>query len=245
MRPLAGQIAWIVGGGSGVGAATAATLAEAGATVILSGRRQEALDAAAAGLAGARTVPLDVTIGEAVEAAANGILDREGRIDLLVNSAGINIVRRTWTELSAADWDRVIATNATGAFHAARAVLPAMRAQGGGLIVNIASWGGRFPIRFAGAAYTASKSALVALTQTLNMEEATHGIRACAILPAAIASDMLKQRADAFDPAEIARMLPPAEVARVVRFVAETSHAVVLNEILLSPLDNLVYRQAA
>lgn len=189
--------------------------------------------------------PLDITDAKAVRSTCAAIVEKARGIDLLVNSAGQNLAQREWSKLDPADWDRIIATNASGAFYAMRAVLDVMRAQGHGLIINIASWGSRYPLRFAGTAYTASKSAMLALTQTLNMEEGRHGIRACAILPAAIASDMLQMRAVPFSEEELAQMLSPEDIARVVRFVAETPDGIVLNEIIVSPIRNMIYERSA
>lgn len=245
MTTLSGKTVWILGGGSGVGRASALALADAGASVVISGRRPEALEATRSASAGRIEIaPLDVTDAKAVQSTCTAIVQQNRRIDILVNSAGQNLAEREWHQLDPADWDLLLATNASGAFYAIRAVLDIMRPQGGGLIVNIASWGSRYPLRFAGTAYTASKSAMLAMTQTVNMEEGIHGIRACAILPAAIASEMLQKRAVPFSQEEIARMLTPEDVARVVRFVAETPEDVVVNEITVSPVRNMIYERS-
>jgi len=246
LTSIAGKTAWILGAGSGVGRACALALAEAGASVAISGRRIEALEATRSASTGRIEIaPLDITDAKAVQSTCAAIVDKIGRIDILVNSAGQNLARREWSKLDPADWDRILATNTSGAFYAMRSVLNVMRLHRSGLIVNIASWVSRYPLKFAGTAYTASKSAMLAMTQTVNMEEGVHGIRACAILPAAIASEMLQKRAVPFSEEEIAQMLTPEDIARVVRFVAETPEGVVLNEITVSPVRNMIYERSA
>jgi NADP-dependent 3-hydroxy acid dehydrogenase YdfG len=146
MRSLEGKVAWVTGAGSGIGEAGARALADAGMHVVLSGRRAELLDALAADL-GERvsTAPLDVSDRDRVGEVAAGILARHGRMDVLVNSAGINVKSRNWHNVSLDDWDRIIRIDLDGAFYCAKSVLPNMIEQGDGLIINISSWAGPRP----------------------------------------------------------------------------------------------------
>ena len=245
MSTLRDQVAWITGGGTGIGRAGAVELARAGATVVLSGRRPDALDEAAAeiraGGGRAETVPLDVADAEAVESAAASILARFGHVDILVNSAGTNIARRAWMDVDSGSWDRVNAVNTNGTFYCIAAVLPSMRRRKGGLIINISSWAGRHVSKLTGPAYTASKHAVVAMTQSLNIEECAHGIRACVICPGEVDTPILETRPEPV-PAEIrAKMLRADDLGRTIRFVAEMPPHVCVNEILISPTWNRLF----
>jgi NADP-dependent 3-hydroxy acid dehydrogenase YdfG len=242
MAGLDGQIAWITGAGTGIGRAGARALADAGARVILSGRRGEQLADAAAEIGDrAECLTLDVADAEAVADAAQAIRARHGRIDILVNSAGMNSPQRFFKNLTIDTWDRVTGINLDGALYCIHAVLPGMRAQGGGLVINIASWAGKDHVYFTGAAYTASKHALVALTMSLNIEEGRNGIRATALCPGEVATPILKNRPVRPSDEEIGRMLQPDDLGRTIRFVAEMPPHVTINEILIGPTWNRMF----
>ena len=145
MRDLKDKVAWITGAGTGIGEAGAEALAAAGMKVVLSGSRTEPLEAAAARIGPAASVAgLDVSDRDAVAEVASRILADHGRVDVLVNSAGINVKERNWHNVSLDDWDRIIRIDLDGAFYCAKAVLPTMIDQGDGLIINISSWAGRY-----------------------------------------------------------------------------------------------------
>jgi NADP-dependent 3-hydroxy acid dehydrogenase YdfG len=141
------RVAWVTGGGSGIGEAGAESLAADDWTVVVSGRRQDALDAVVANIAKsggkAEAIALDVSRKADVNKAAEQILGRHGRIDLLVNSAGINVPKRSWADMELEGWDKLVEINLNGVLYCMHAVLPAMRAQQDGCIINVASWAGR------------------------------------------------------------------------------------------------------
>ena len=236
------QVAWITGAGSGIGRAGALELAAAGARVALSGRRAAQLEEVAAEIAAkggnAEVFALDVADRAAVDATAAAILERCGRVDILVNSAGINVPNRFWKDLTPESFDRVVAINLNGALYCTRAVLPAMRARRNGLVINISSWAGRFEYYLTGPAYNASKHAMVAMTLSLNDEECVNAIRACVICPGEVATPILRHRPKPPSAEEIARMLQPEDLGRTIRFVAEMPPHVCINEILISPTWN-------
>jgi len=183
---FAGKVALVTGGGNGIGAATCRAFAAAGARVVVLDRDAAAAQAVSAeiktrnGAADAHT--LDVADRAAFAAVAAEIARAQGGIDILVNGAGTT-VRRMIPEMSAEDWDRVIAVNLTGAFNGIQAVLPHMRKRGGGAIVNIASIAGQ-RISFGGTAnYTASKAGLLGLTRHAAYELAPDHIRVNAVCP--------------------------------------------------------------
>ena len=236
------RVAWVTGGGSGIGQAGAEALAAEGWTVIVSGRRKDALDAVAARInakgGNAEALPLDVSDAAAVDVAARHILARHGRIDLLVNSADINVPKRSWADMDISGWDKLVEINLNGVLYCMRAVLPAMRAQQDGCIINVASWAGRHVSKMPGPAYTTTKHAVLALTHSFNMDECVNGLRACCLSPAEVATPILKLRPVVPSAEEQARMLQPDDLGRTIAFVASMPPHVCVNEILISPTWN-------
>ena len=155
------RVAWVTGGGSGIGEAGAEALAADGWTVVVSGRRKDALDAVVAKIAKsggkAEAIPLDVSVAADVDKVASQILAKHGRIDLLVNSAGINVPKRSWADMELEGWNKLVDVNLNGVLYCMRAVLPAMRQQKDGCIINVASWAGRHVSKMPGPAYTTTK----------------------------------------------------------------------------------------
>ncbi|WP_315785738.1 MULTISPECIES: SDR family oxidoreductase [unclassified Bradyrhizobium] len=236
------RIAWITGGGTGIGEAGALALAADGWTVIVSGRRTAALQAVVAKIAAAggtaEAVPLDVAKAADVQAAADAILARHGRIDLLVNSAGVNVPKRRWDDMTIEGWNQLVEINLNGVLYCMKAVLPAMRAQQDGTIINVSSWAGRHVSKMPGPAYTSTKHAVLALTHSFNMEECVNGLRACCLMPGEVATPILEQRPVVPSAAEQARMLQPEDLGRTIAFVANMPPRVCVNEILISPTWN-------
>lgn len=236
------RIAWITGGGTGIGEAGALALAADGWTVIVSGRRKAALETVAAKIAAAggtaEAVPLDVAKEAEVQAAADAILARHGRIDLLVNSAGVNVPKRRWDDMTLDGWNQLVEINLNGVLYCMKAVLPAMRAQADGTIINVSSWAGRHVSKMPGPAYTSTKHAVLALTHSFNMEECMHGLRACCLMPGEVATPILEQRPVVPSAEEQARMLQPEDLGRTIAFVANMPPRVCVNEILISPTWN-------
>jgi NADP-dependent 3-hydroxy acid dehydrogenase YdfG len=244
-KALAGKIAWITGAGSGIGQAGAIALAEDGATVILSGRRRDALDDTAKQVAAAggkaEIEMLDVGDSAAVEAAAAGMLERHGRVDILVNSAGLNVTRRNWDTVDAAGWDTVVGIDLDGAFYATRAVLGAMRARKEGLVINVSSWAGRYDSFLTGPAYNAAKHGLVAMTAHLNMAEGKNGIRACVICPGEVNTPILDKRPIPVPPEVRAKMLQPRDMGETIRFLARLPAHVCISEMVIAPTNNRLW----
>ena len=192
------RVAWVTGGGSGIGEAGAEALAADGWTVVVSGRRKDALDAVVAKITKsggkAEAIPLDVSKSDDVNKVADQILARHGRIDLLVNSAGINVPKRSWADMELEGWNKLVDINLNGVLYCMRAVLPAMRKQKDGCIINVASWAGRHVSKMPGPAYTTTKHAVLALTHSFNMDECVNGLRACCLSPGEVATPILKLR---------------------------------------------------
>ncbi|MAG35211.1 MAG: oxidoreductase [Dehalococcoidia bacterium] len=239
-QPLAGQVALVTGAGTGIGAAASRALAQAGASVGLIGRRQQPLDEIAAEIVQAGgegwALPTDVADLSAVEAAVERCLALgKGRLDVLVNNAGINTKYRSLDNISANDWARVVDINLNGAYWCVRAVLPVMRQQEVGLIVNISSGAGRGPSQVSGVAYSATKTALASLNGAINQEEWQHGIRACVIYPGEVDTPMIDHRTVVPSAAARAAMMRPEDVANAILFVATAPPRVTIDELVIRP----------
>jgi len=245
MGSLDGKVAWVTGAGSGMGLSGAQQMAAAGATVVMSGRRADVLEQGAAAIreAGgkAEVQALDVSDAAAVQRAAEAILARHGRLDILVNSAGLNNPERFWRNQTVDSWNQVIRINLDGTFYCTHAVLPAMRARKEGLVINISSWAGKYTTAMTGAAYCGSKHAVVSLTETINMEECINGIRACVICPAEAATPILDRRPVPPSAEERAKMLQPDDIGKTILWVTEQPAHVCVNEITISPTWNRMY----
>ena len=241
---LKGRTAWITGGGSGIGLAGAIELVKAGAHVVISGRTQATNDSALAelkALGSAEAILLDVADKKAVQAAADAILKKHGRIDILVTSAGTNATKRNFDVVTPDAWDDVVAINLSGLFYCVHAVLPAMRKQKDGLIINVSSWAGRFPSKLTGPAYNATKRAVIALTESINMEECVNGIRATSILPGEVATPILRKRPVPPSKEEQDRMTQSEDLGAAILFVASMPARTCVNELIIAPTWNRFY----
>lgn len=245
MTNLSGKVAWVTGAGSGIGEAAARALAKAGAVVALTGRRKDRLEAVAAAIvaAGGRALvePGDVMDKAMAPAVVGRIKAVTGRLDILVNNAGLNIRERSFVELVPESVDYVLCGNLNGAYYTLLAVLPLMRAQQDGVLIHTASWAGKYVSPLSGSAYTAAKTALIALSHSLNMEEFQHGIRSCVLCPQEIATPILDARPVKVTSEERARMLQPEDMANLIVYVASQPPHVCINEVTISPTWNRSY----
>jgi NAD(P)-dependent dehydrogenase (short-subunit alcohol dehydrogenase family) len=245
MRDLKGQVAWITGAGTGIGAGTALAYGAAGMRLVLSGRREAELKLVAAEVVArggsARVAPLDVTDADAVQAVADSIAQQEGRLDVLVNSAGMNVPKRNWKYLERKGWDEVLRIDLDGTFYCCHAVLPMMRTQGGGLIINVSSWAGRHVSAMTGPAYSAAKFGVNAMTESLNVEEGIHGIRATAVCPGEVSTPILDKRPVPVSAEDRARMVQPVDCGELMLFLARMPAHVCINDLTISPTWNRGY----
>ncbi|MBI5323009.1 SDR family oxidoreductase [Bradyrhizobium sp.] len=236
------RVAWVTGGGSGIGESGAEFLAADGWIVVVSGRRKQELDRVVAKIVAkggqAEAIALDVSNKDEVNKAAGAIVAKHGRIDLLVNSAGVNVPKRSWEDFDLDGWNKVVDINLNGVLYCMRAVLPIMRKQKDGSIINVASWAGRHVSKMTGPAYTTTKHAVLALTHSFNMDECVNGLRACCLSPGEVATPILKSRPVPPSAAEQAKMLQPEDCGRTIAFVASLPPRVCINEILISPTHN-------
>lgn len=239
---FSGKVAVVTGAGAGMGAAVARRLAAEGAAVAAFDRD----GAGAAGVAkeiragGGTAEPSEVDIRDAagVAAAVESVTATFGGIDVLINVAGV-VRYGEVPDVAEDEWDLVLDTNLKGTFLTAKYVIPAMRARGGGAIVNFASVQA-FASQPLVAAYSASKGAVVALTRTLALDHAKDNIRVNCVCPGSVETPMLRygaQQLDDRDPAEvmrewgalhpIGRLIQPEDVAGLVAFLASDDAAAI------------------
>jgi NAD(P)-dependent dehydrogenase (short-subunit alcohol dehydrogenase family) len=235
-----GKNAVVTGAGSGVGRAVALALAKRHWTVALLGRREAALRQTVE-LAGEEereslwVYPCDIGDELAVRETGARILDRFSAVEVLVNAAGINVPKRSLAELSSADYRRMIDTNLNGAYYCTQAFLGVMRQRGSGTIVHIVSDAGKLASPKAGPSYVMSKFGLAGLTQSINAEERSNGIRACAIFPGDIDTPLLDSRPQPPPSEARSRMLRPEDVAECVMLAIEMPSRAVIEELVIRP----------
>ena len=234
--PLDEQVALVTGAGRGIGRAIAVRLAQAGCQVAALARTETDLaDTIAAAQANPHSAPVlalpaDVTRDSDLEAAARLIIERLGRITILVNNAGFAPPRSTVLKTSLTDWDRTLATCLRAPMVLVRLVLPDMLAHGRGTIVNIASIAGKQG-RAGEAAYAAAKFGLLGFTQSLFAEVRDHGIKVAAICPGLVDTELIppNKRVDR------AKFLQPADIADVVLDIVTSPLRACPTEIVLEP----------
>lgn len=245
MGRLDGRIAWITGAGSGIGEAVAERFGAEGATVVLTGRRKDRLEQVAERIRArggkAEVQPADLMKSAEVQRVADWIGASFGRLDVLVSNAGLNIVERDWKRLTPEGIDQLIQGNLSSAFYVARAVLPIMRAQGGGVMIHTASMAGRNVGVMSGAGYNAAKHGVVAMSHTINMEECVNNIRSTAFCPGEVNTEILKQRPNPVSQEEKDRMLQPEHCADLILYIATLPPGVTMNEVWLTPTWNRGY----
>ena len=238
MGKLENQVAIVFGASSGMGRACALAFVAEGARVVVAARRQAELDALIAKMQGnggeATAHAADVSKRADVDAVVEAAVARFGRVDVLVNCAGINIRDRQLVRLDLAGWDRIIGINLTGAFNCTHAVLPRMREQKGGLIIHVGSISGLWG-DLSGAAYQASKHGIVGLANATMMEERLHGIRVTVIYPGLCDTPILNNRPVPPTQEQRELMMKPEDIAQACVFAASLPPRTYVSDLVLMP----------
>ena len=242
MDNIAGKVVVITGASSGLGEATARLLGAEGAKLVIGARRRDRLDALAAELIGAgaevEVCTVDVADAAQVQALADAAVARFGRIDVMINNAGL-MPLSTLDRLRIEDWDRMIDVNIKGVLYGVAAVLPVMQAQKSGHIINVSSVAGH-RVRPSTAVYSATKHAVRVLTEGLRQEVKPYGLRTTIISPGAVDTELPASVTEA-DVGEGVRAsyaqnaIPADSFARAVGYAISQPEDVDINEILFRP----------
>ncbi len=245
MKRLDSKVALITGGGTGIGRAIARLFAQEGAAVVITGRRKEMLDQVVGAIEHrhGRAVAVAGTVTDETHArsAVAQAVRTFGKLNILVNNAGVGAFGKALHETDDATWDELLAVNLTGVFRMTRAAVPEMLKAGGGAIVNISSIAGLVGIPLS-AAYSATKGALDALTRCLAIDYAKQGIRCNAVCAGLVRTPMAAPLLN--DPTRSAQVLAsypmgrpgtPEEVAKLVLYLASDESAWVTGAIF--PID--------
>lgn len=222
---LAGKVALVTGAAGGLGAAIAARFREEGAVVFVADVNAQEGEKTAAPI-GAMFVALDVTSEESWKAALAAVVAKAGRLDVLVNNAGINI-RKNIEEMPVESFDAMLAVNVRGPFLGIKHALPLMRARGGGVILNMSSVCGLIGHRYTNETYTTTKGALTLLTKSVAVRYAKDNIRCNSIHPSTVETAFVRamlqdpeRRAERFGEVPLARLATAADVANAAVYLA-------------------------
>jgi NADP-dependent 3-hydroxy acid dehydrogenase YdfG len=239
---IASKVVVITGASSGLGESTARLLAAKGAKVVLGARRKERIDAVVKDITAkggsAFGFTTDVTKRSDVEALVKGAIDEHGRIDVIVNNAGIMPIAPV-AALKVDEWDRMIDVNIKGLLYGVAAVLPIMQDQKQGHIINMASVFGIKVFAPGATVYCATKSAVRALTEGLRMELHSQNIRCTMVSPGAVATELPEsssEEATRKNLREFYKMAIPADsIARAIAYAIEQPTEVEIDEIVIRP----------
>ncbi|MDB6058383.1 MAG: Sepiapterin reductase [Verrucomicrobiales bacterium] len=231
------KTAIITGAGSGVGRAIAIALAREQWKLTIVGRQKAPLEETKrmAESADVLVAPCDLRDEADVTKMVQQARERFGFVSTLIYAAGINVPRRSWSEVSTEDFRSILDTNLTGAFFCSRALIGEMRKNSNGTIVHIVSDAAKQASAKSGVAYSASKFAQAGLVQSINAEERGNGIRACAIFPGDINTPLLDKRQSPPPPEARAKMLRPEDIAQCVLLALNLPERAIVEEIVIRP----------
>jgi len=243
---LKGNVCIITGGGSGIGRDAARTLAGDGAAVVIVGRTQAKLDAVQSEIAAeggtALSYALDVADYDAVQQMVDDVLEKFGRIDVLVNNAGHSSHHRRLLNTTPEEMRSVIDSNLIGTFFCTKAVVPAMLRAKSGTIINISSLAAVTPGPFSGFAYGAAKAAVINFTEFLNADLRNTGIRASVVIPGEVATPILDKRPMPPDAAARTTMVEVAETSAAIHLIVTLPQRSNIPELVIRPT---MYRNMA
>ena len=233
-RNLKDKVVWITGAGGGMGQHIALTLSKLHSKVILSDVNEKSLKKVSPKCTYYSSIkPLDITKINHVKTVVKEIENDYGQLDIVINAAGMNIQNR--------DWDQVFKVNINGMFYCCKSALKLMKKQNDELIINISSWAGNHISYLSGTSYIASKHAINAMTETINMKYCNVGIRACSICPGEASTPLLDQKPVPLSQEEKDLMLQVEDISETVAFIAQREKHVCVNQITISPTHNRLY----
>ena len=228
----------VIGGGTGIGKGIAKSFAHDGWRVAIAGRRDEILAEAAVEITAGQPVltqTVDVADRQNTAALVDWAIAQLGRVDVLVNSAGINIKNRTMADMTPEQYDQIMKINGIGPYNCMHAVLPHMRTNGDGLIVNITSVAGKRATDLAGIAYCASKFAATGLGTAVGLEEGANGVRVTNVYPGEVETPLLDQRPNPVSAEHRSRILQPEDIGDVILAIAKLPPRAHVPEIVIKP----------
>jgi 3-oxoacyl-[acyl-carrier protein] reductase len=241
MQRLEGKVALVTGAGSGFGLGIAETFAREGARVVVVDIRQEAAEAAAARIGKSGIgIAADVSKAADVQAAVGRAVDAFGRVDIVVNNAGISHRNRPMLEVEEEEFDRIFAVNVKSIYHFAKAAVPQMRAQGGGVFINVGSTAGLRP-RPGLTWYNSTKGAVHTMTKSMAVELAPDRIRVCALAPVAgetpllatfMGEDTPQKREQFVNSIPLGRFSTPQDIANAALYLASDEASMITGVVL-------------
>lgn len=235
-----GKVAMITGSGRGIGEAMAVHFASQGASVVLADMDFASAAAAADGICqrGGRAIAvrLDVANRDDVDAGVREALETYGRVDILVNNAAINFFTAV-EEVTDAEWDAILGVNVRGVYNCTRGVIPSMKSNKWGRIVNISSSAGKMGGPISSIHYSASKAAVICMTKSFAMHLAASNITVNSVCPGVVGTDMVRllpdaARARAIETIPLRRFAEPAEIARAAAFLCSDDASYITGEVL-------------
>jgi NADP-dependent 3-hydroxy acid dehydrogenase YdfG len=235
---LSGKVVLVAGGGGGIGLGIAKGFANEGCKVAITDISEEALTRAEKDNKPDISFfwrTCDITDRQQVSQLFQWLSGELGEIDILVNSAGINIANRMMSNIDPKDFDHMLQVNTTGTFNCIHAALPNMRQRGSGLIVNIVSLAGKRAMLLAGMPYCVSKFATAALGTFVNLEECGNGIKVTNIYPGETNTPIVDKRPTPPPPEKRAKMLQPEDIAACVVTIAKLPARAIVPELIITP----------
>jgi len=236
---LQGKGVLVTGGGSGIGLGVALALAKEGCRVLITGRDEAKLKKAASEHTGENSIltrSCNVASRDDVNATVAWAIQAVGQLDIVVHSAGVNVLKRKMCDLAPSDFDDVLATNCTGFFNILHATLPGMRERKDGLVISISSIAGKRALPLGGPAYVASKFAATGLATCVGLEERANGIRITSIYPGEVETPLLEKRAVPVPMEKRKQMVHPEDIGHCVVALAQLPANVIVPELIITPL---------
>ena len=239
MGILDGKVAIITGAGTGIGKVAAELFAEAGADLVLAGRRQAPLDEVAA-LAREHGVevevrPTDLEDGDAAAALGAWSLERFGKVDILVNNAGHSSRVRSMRFVGPEEWNSVFKVNVEGVYRLTQSVLANMIDRNTGTVITVSSMAALTPGLLGGAPYSAAKAASLNMIRGMNAELTKFGVRACAIMPGEVDTPILENRPRPPDSDDRSTMMQPEDIAQAIFLCAAMPQRTIVEQVVMIP----------